>query len=168
MSYGLALLTLTVSARLIANTVSLSIGGTVDTSPYSSVPVGSRFGGTISYDPAAAPFTTDLPVCMPACSGQLASYFLPQQFTLQFDGGSVLSSNSGWPNAAPGEGNGSVTVYDNFCCTFVFISDAIEFDGVMVAAGPLAVESAGVRCFCDSLTRRICLMARVCLIHSLR
>jgi hypothetical protein len=68
---------------------------------------------------------------------------LPQPFRLNFTGGSALSSASGWPNPIPGQNNGTVTVYDDYCCQFVFPSDAIEFVGTMVVTGPLSAESAG-------------------------
>jgi hypothetical protein len=68
---------------------------------------------------------------------------LPQPFHLNFTGGSALSSASGWPNPIPGQNNGTVTVFNDYCCQFVLPSDAIEFVGMMVITGPLSAESAG-------------------------
>ena len=127
----------------MADTIALSVTGDVATSPYSTILPGTPYSGTVFYDPSAAPFSTTIPTCIPACTGQVATYYLPQPFVLTFSGGSSLLSASGWPNPSPGQGNGSVTVFNDYCCQFVFPSDAIEFDGIMVATGPLAAESPG-------------------------
>jgi hypothetical protein len=143
MSLRMAALAYAIAAPLIGGTIAVSVSGNVSTSPYSSLPVGTAYSGTLYYDPSAAPFTTTVPTCIPPCTGNISSYYLPQPFQLNFAGGSTLSSASGWPNPIPGQGNGTVTVYDDYCCLFVFPSDAIEFDGTMVVTGPLAAESPG-------------------------